>query len=107
MGARSGVYKVYFQTGMVVGDTEEHYKICGFRGSNGLYRQHVWQDCSVRTEDADNPDIECELREVGDACKFLKQYLDKETYPDGKLPSIPTCFGVTQTNSKFATGHFP
>jgi hypothetical protein len=30
--------------------------------------------------------------------------LDKETYPDGKLPSIPICFGVTQTNDgKFAT----
>ena len=88
---------------MVVGDTEEHNKICGFCGGNGLYRQHVCRDCTVHAEDADNPDIECKLREVGDAYKFLKQYLDKETYPVGKLPSIPTCFGVTQTNSKFAT----
>jgi hypothetical protein len=95
--------KVYFQIGMVVGDTQEHIKICGFRVGNGLYRQHVCRDCLVSTEDADNPDIECELREVGDAYKFLKQYLDKETYPDGKLPSIPTFFGVNQTNSKFAT----
>jgi hypothetical protein len=76
-----GYTKVYFQIGMVVGDIEEHNKICGFHGDNGLYRQHVCRDCSVCTEDADNPDIECELREVADAYKFLKQYLDKETYP--------------------------
>ena len=52
-----GYTKVYFLYGMVVGDMEEHYKICGFCGGNGLYRQHVCQDCSVHTEDADNPDI--------------------------------------------------
>ena len=86
-----GCTKVYFQIGMVVGDIEEHNKICGFHGDNGLYRQHFCRDCSVCTEDADNPDIECELREVGDACKFLKQYLDKETYPDGKLPNMFWC----------------
>lgn len=56
-----------------------------------IHNIHVYQDCSVRTEDAENPDIECELREVGDAYKFLKQYFDKETYPDRKLPSITTC----------------
>ena len=65
--------KVYFQIGMLVGDKQEHIKIGGFRGGNGLYRQHVCRDCLVSTEDADNPDIECELREVGDAYKFLKQ----------------------------------
>ena len=53
-----GYTKVYFQIGMVVGDTEEHIKICGFLGGNGLCGQHVCRDCIVRTEDADNPDIE-------------------------------------------------
>ena len=32
-----GCTKVYFQIGMVVGDTEEHNKMCGFCGGNGLY----------------------------------------------------------------------
>ena len=32
-----GYTKVYFQIGMVVGDTEEHNKMCGFCGGNGLY----------------------------------------------------------------------
>ena len=30
-----GMKKVYFQIGMIIGDTEEHNKICGFRGGNG------------------------------------------------------------------------
>ena len=32
-----GMTKVYFQIGMIIGDTEEHNKICGFRGGNGYY----------------------------------------------------------------------
>ena len=28
---------LFFQIGMIIGDTEEHNKICGFRGGNGLY----------------------------------------------------------------------
>ena len=32
-----GMTKVYFQIGMIIGDAEEHNKICGFRGGNGLY----------------------------------------------------------------------
>ena len=38
-----------------------------------LYRQHVCRDCSVRAENAYNPDIECELEEVGDAYKLLSE----------------------------------
>ena len=40
-----GMTKVYFQIGMIIGDTEEHNKICGFRGDNGFYRQYVCRDC--------------------------------------------------------------
>ena len=32
-----GYTKVYFQIGCIVGDTEQHNKICGFRAGNGLY----------------------------------------------------------------------
>ena len=65
-----GMTKVYFQIGMIIGDTEEHNKICGFRGGSGLYRRYVCRDCLVSTEDADNPDIGCERRKVSDVKKF-------------------------------------
>ena len=37
-GLGGSMTEVYFQIGMIIGDTEEHNKICGFRGGNGLYR---------------------------------------------------------------------
>ena len=55
---------------MIIGDTEEHNKICGFRGGNGLYRRYVCRDCLVSTEDADNPDIGCERHKVSDVKSF-------------------------------------
>ena len=65
-----GMTKVYFQIGMIIGDTEEHNKICGFRGVNGLYRRYVCRDCLVSTEDADNPDIGCERHKGSDVKMF-------------------------------------
>ena len=61
-----GMTKVYFQIGMIIGDTEVHNKICGFRGGNGLYRLYVCRDCLVSFEDADNPNIGCESCKVSD-----------------------------------------
>jgi len=97
--------KVYFQIGMIIGDTEEHNKICGFRGGNGLYRRYVCRDCLVSTEDADNPDIGCERRKASDVKKFLNKFLDKNAYPDGKLPCIPPEYCVSQSNGKYATAN--
>jgi len=62
--------KLYLQIGMIIGDTEEHNKICGFSGGNGLYRGYVCRDCLVSTEDADNPDIGCERHKVSDVKKI-------------------------------------
>ena len=59
-----GMTENYFQIGMIIGDTEEHNKICGLRGGNGLYRRYACRDCLVSTEDADNPDIGCESCKV-------------------------------------------
>ena len=73
--------KFYFQIGMIIGDTEDHNKICGFRGGNGLYRRYVCRDCLVSTEDADNPDIGCERRKVSDLKMFLNKFLDKMHIP--------------------------
>ena len=44
---------------MIIGDTEQHSKICGFCGGNGLHRQHMSCDCNVTSGDADNPNTKC------------------------------------------------
>ena len=53
----AGCMHVYFQVGMIIGDTEQHSNICGFCGGNGLHRWHMSRDCNVTSDDADNPNI--------------------------------------------------
>ena len=57
---------------MIIGDTEQHNKICGFCGGNGLHRQHMNQDCNVTSDDADNPNIKCTRKEVKEAHRFIR-----------------------------------
>ena len=59
-----GWMQVYFQVGMIMGDTEQHNKICGFCGGNGLHRCHMSCDCNVTGDDADNPNIKCTRKNV-------------------------------------------
>ena len=66
-----GWMQVYFQVGMIIGDTEQHNKICGFRGGNGLHRQHMSCNCNVTSDDADNPNIKCTRKEVKETCRLL------------------------------------
>ena len=58
-------------------------------------------DCLVSTEDADNPDVKCESHKVSDVQNFLSKFLDKVSYPDGKLPSVPSEYGASQSNRKY------
>ena len=45
---------------MIIGDTEQHNKICGgFCGGNGLHRLHMSHYCSLTSDDVDNPNIKC------------------------------------------------
>ena len=71
----------------------------------GLYRRCVCRDYLFSTEDADNPDIGCEHRKVSDVKKFLNIFLDKNVYPDRKLPCIPPEYCVFQSNGKYATAN--
>ena len=57
-----GWMQVYFQVGMIIGDTEQYNKICGFCGGNGLRRQHISRDCNVTSDDTDNPNIKCTMK---------------------------------------------
>ena len=67
-----GWMHVYFQVGMTIGDTEQHNKICGFRGGNGLHRRHMSRDCNVTSDDADNPNIKCARKKVKETCRFIR-----------------------------------
>ena len=63
--------QVYFQVGMIIGDTEQHNKICGFCGGNGLHRRHMSRNCNVTSDDADNPNIKCTRKEVKETCRLI------------------------------------
>ena len=54
-----GWMQVYCQVGMIIGDTEEHKKLCDFHGENGLHRWHMSCNYNVTSDDADNPNIKC------------------------------------------------
>ena len=66
-----GWMQVYLQVGMIIGDTEQHNKICGFCGGNGIHRQHMSRDCNVTSDDADNPNIKCTRKKVKETCRFI------------------------------------
>jgi hypothetical protein len=67
-----GWMQVNFQVGMTIGDTEQHNKICGFHGGNGLHRQHMSCDCNVTSDDADNLNIKCTRKKhVKETCRFI------------------------------------
>ena len=56
---------------MIIGDTEQHNKICGICGGNGLQRQHMSCDCNVTSDDADNPNIKCTRKKVKETRRFI------------------------------------
>jgi hypothetical protein len=64
--------KVYFQVGMIIGDTKHHNKICGLHGGNGLHRRHMSRDGNVTSDDADNPNIKCTKKHVKETCRFIR-----------------------------------
>ena len=58
---------------MIIGDMEQHNKICGFCGGNGLHRWHMSRDCNVTSDDVDNPNIKCTRKEhVKETCRFIR-----------------------------------
>ena len=72
-----GYTKVYFQIGCIVGDTEQHNKICGFRAGNGLYRLHICRNCDAPTYDADIPSLKCNPKCADKTKAFLSWALDE------------------------------
>ncbi len=90
---------------MIIGDTEERKKIL----VSGVVMDFHIDDMFVVIAWFQQkmliipPDIGCERREVSNVKKILNKFLDKNAYPDGKLPCIPPEYRVSQSNGKYAT----
>ena len=97
-----GKTKVFFQIGMIIGDTDEINKTCGFRGGNGKYRLHTCRDCTVTTPNSDNPYAKCEPRLVSYTKPYLEWALKNIHHSDGKLPNLPDSFDIKQSR-RYAT----
>ena len=85
---------------MIIGDTEQHNKICGFHGGNGLHRQHMSHDCNATSDDADNPNIKCtKKRSEGDSQVYWWVMTTSEQNGNVML-SIPAHYEGTKQSSK-------
>jgi hypothetical protein len=92
---------------MIIGDTDNHNKICGFRGGNGKYRLHSCRDCTVTTTaNSDNPVYKKAKCEPCLLVTYNKPYLDwvlnNSNHFDGKLPNLPSYFDIKQNRQKYA-----
>ena len=85
---------------MIIGDTEQHNKICGFRGRNGLHGQHMSRNCNVTSDDADNPNIKCARKEVTETCRFIRWVMTTSEQNGNVMPSIPAHYEGTKQSSK-------
>ena len=63
----------YVQVDMIIVDTEQHNKICGFCRGNGLHRWHMRRDCNMTSDDADNPNIKSTRKKVKETCRFISK----------------------------------
>ena len=99
-----GWTKVYFQVGLIIGDTEQQNRICGFRGGNGMYRKHTCRDCNSLTCNSDNPNIICERTKVKDKKCFLEWVLELEkNSPGGKMMNLDPRYETSQSHKNYAT----
>jgi len=63
---------VYFQLGLIIGDTKQHNKVCGFCGGNGLHRRDICRNCSCLTMDSDLLDPKCKAQSVVATKEFIE-----------------------------------
>jgi hypothetical protein len=91
--------KVYFQVGMIISDTEQHNKICGFCGGNGLHRRHMSHDCNVTSDDADNPNIKCTRKElVKETYMFIRWVMTTSEQNGNVMPCIQAHYEGKQSS---------
>ena len=95
-----GWMHIYFQVGMIIGDTEQHNKICGFCGGNGLHRQNMSRDCNVTSDDADNPNIKCTRKEVKETCRLISWVMTTSEQNGNVMPSIPAHYEGKQSSKR-------
>jgi hypothetical protein len=95
-----GWMQVYFQVGMIIGDTEQHNKICDFCEGNGLHRWDMSCDCNVTSDDADNPNIKCKRKNVKETCKFIRWVMTISEQNGNVMPCIQAHYEGTKQSSK-------
>jgi hypothetical protein len=99
-----GMTKVYFQLGMIVGDTEQHNKICGFRGGNGKFRKFASRDCDCPTHCCDDPNYVCNRSKIDPTRKWMNWVFDPIKHPNPKkMRCIPPQYDVRQSSESHAT----
>ena len=74
---------------MIIGDTEQHNKICGFRGGNGLHRQHMSNNYNVTSDDADNPNIKCTRKKENETGRFIRWVMTTSEQNGNVMQCIP------------------
>ncbi len=73
---RMGWTDVYFQLGLIIRDTEQHNRVCGFCRGNGLvHRHYICHNCSCLTMDSDLPNPKCTEDCVGTRNEFVGMIL--------------------------------
>ena len=87
---------------MIIGDTEQHNKICGFCGGNGFHRQHMCCNCNMISDNADNPNIKCTRKNVKETCMFIRWVMTTSEQNGNVMPCIPAHYeGKQFTKSKW------
>ena len=71
-----------------MGQSNTTSNICGFRGGNGLHRQHMSRDCNVTSDDADNPNINCTRKKVKETRRFIRWVMTTSEQNGNVMPSI-------------------
>ena len=79
---------VYFQKGMIIGDTDDHNKISGFRGGNEQYRQSDFIPVEIvqliLVSRIIQAEAKCEPRLVTYIQPYLDWVLNHSNHSDGK-----------------------
>ncbi len=79
---------VYFQIGMIIGDTDDHNKISGFRGGNEKYRQSDFIPVEIvqliLVSRIIQAEAKCEPRLVTYIQPYLDWVLNHSNHSDGK-----------------------
>ena len=95
-----GWMQVYFQVGMIIGDTEQHNKqdMWLLWRKRHILAAHELQ-LNVISDDADNPNIKCTRKKhVKETCRFIRWVMTTSEQNGNVMPSIPAHYQGKQSS---------